>query len=112
MKSSAFSTFIHLRTFVLDFLYVLGYNMGEVIYMEINLDNLVPFENLLSDTDNVFQKVDNDGKVVLVKDNRPAYVIVKYVAEQESYMKEASGARSNYTLQEAMKSWKAGRRFC
>ena len=71
--------------------------------MEIKIDNIVSYEDLIGDAENVLRKVNDNGKIVLVKDNRPAYVIVKYSVDQEPYIKEASRERPRRTLQEAMK---------
>lgn len=73
--------------------------------MSINLETLIPYDRILNSPDDVFDLVDKHGQVVLLKENAPAYVIIKSEAampllksnEQKLVMK------SKHTLQEAMK---------
>lgn len=71
--------------------------------MEIKLDSLVPFDRIKIDADSVFQTVEKNGKVVLLKDNQPVYIILKYEANMGSIEQEANIETPKYTLQEAMK---------
>jgi antitoxin Phd len=71
--------------------------------MEINLENLIPFEILKSDLDTALKVVDEKGQIVILKDNQPTYIITRYKAGSslpETYTQRKS---STYTLQEAMK---------
>jgi antitoxin Phd len=69
--------------------------------MDIKIDSLIPFETLKTDLDHVFSVVEKNGKVLLLKDNLPAYIILKY----GSYPVEAdySSEEENLTLHEAMR---------
>lgn len=69
--------------------------------MEVKLDSLIPFEQITSDADSVFQTVERNGKVVLLKDNQPVYIILKYEPAMGSV--EMNTETPKYTLQEAMK---------
>ena len=71
--------------------------------MEININNLVPIEKVKTDIDSIFEMVDTDGKAVLVKDNKPAYVIVKFFTDKDEFLDKVSGKRPKHTLQEAMR---------
>ena len=70
--------------------------------MEIKIDSLIPFDTLRTDLEHVFSVVEKNGKVVLLKDNKPVYIILKY----ETQAIEANtipDKQINYTLQDAMK---------
>jgi antitoxin Phd len=71
--------------------------------MEIKLDSLIPYEKIITDANSVFEIVEKNGKVVLLKDNQPVYVIAKIDASLDSIEKPADVKSSKYTLQEAMK---------
>lgn len=70
--------------------------------MEININGLVPIEKALNETKSVFNTVDDMGKVVILKDNKPVYILIKYDENVETENKDAV-VTSNYTLHEAMK---------
>jgi antitoxin Phd len=70
--------------------------------MEININSLISIEKALNNTDDVFRIVDDMGKVIILKDNKPAYILSKY--EESTEINNNKSARSSaYTLQEAMK---------
>ena len=71
--------------------------------MEVKLDSLMPFEKIINDADFVFELVEKNGKVVLLKDNQPVYIIMKFDATLGLVEKENKIEASKYTLQEAMK---------
>ncbi len=71
--------------------------------MNIKLDSLIPFEKIKTDTDNVFDIVDRNGKVVLLKNDMPMYIIYKYESNLNLFESNISDNSVNYTLQEAMK---------
>lgn len=71
--------------------------------MEIKLDSLVPYNKIKKDADSVFQTVEKNGKVILLKDNQPVYIILKYDANMGSIEQEVNMDTPKYTLQEAMK---------
>ena len=71
--------------------------------MKISLDSLVPFEKLETDTQYVLRVVESKGHAVLLKDNQPTYIIVKYSEDLDLPEKTSSIRRSEYTLQEAMR---------
>ncbi len=66
--------------------------------MDISIESLIPFDIVRADADYVFSVVEKNGKAVLLKDNKPFYIIVKYEAASGMQMETA-----NYTLQEAMR---------
>ncbi|GAA0109234.1 hypothetical protein [Clostridium tertium] len=70
--------------------------------MEININSLVSIEKALNNVDGVFEIVDDVGKVIILKDNKPAYIISKYEESTEINSNKAT-ASGNHTLQEAMK---------
>ncbi|MDP3058040.1 MAG: hypothetical protein Q8N36_01055 [bacterium] len=71
--------------------------------MEVNIDGLIPYERIATDVDAVFRAVDRNGKVVLLRDNQPAYIILKYdpniVISEPLFLRPTA----NYTLHEAMR---------
>ncbi len=71
--------------------------------MDIRIDSLIPFDSLKNNIDHVFSVVEKNGKVVLLKDNKPAYIVLKYdensLADTETGMQQMP----NYTLHEAMR---------
>ena len=69
--------------------------------MDIKIDSLIPFDTLQTDLEHVFSVVEKNGKVILLKDNKPAYIILKHV----SYVVDANitSESENLTLHEAMK---------
>ncbi|MDD3704565.1 MAG: hypothetical protein PHC45_00650 [Clostridiaceae bacterium] len=71
--------------------------------MEVKLDCLIPYEKAISDADSVFRAVENNDKVVLIKDNQPVYIIFKYDAVK-GFVEETINAYSyRNTLHEAMR---------
>lgn len=68
--------------------------------MEIRIDSLIPFDTLRTDLDNVFSIVEKNGKVILLKDNKPSYIILKH----DSHITDENTASEvdNLTLHEAM----------
>lgn len=70
--------------------------------MEINVKSLVSIENAISSTKDVFEIVDDIGEVIVLKDNKPAYILLKYDENAEKNINNLS-QKSNITLQEAMK---------
>ncbi len=71
--------------------------------MEISIDSLFPFEKALSETKEVFDLVDKNGKVVLLKENRPVYIIMKYEESSQPVLAKHI-PQKNKTLQEAMQA--------
>ena len=70
--------------------------------MDIKIDSLIPFDTLRTDLEHVFSVVEKNGKVVLLKDNKPAYILMKYDT-QAIEVDTVPDKLINYTLQEAMK---------
>ena len=48
--------------------------------MDIKIDSLIPYDSLKTNIEHVFSIVDKNGKVVLLKDNKPAYIVLKSVS--------------------------------
>ena len=71
--------------------------------MDIRIDSLIPFDSLKTNIDHVFSVVDKNGKAVLLKDNKPAYIVLKYDENNLTDTEIGMNERPNYTLQEAMK---------
>jgi antitoxin Phd len=70
--------------------------------MDVKIESLIPFDSLRTDLEHVFSVVEKNGKVVLLKDNKPAYIVLKYDAEG-IVAENITEKHANYTLQEAMK---------
>lgn len=71
--------------------------------MDIKIDSLISYDTLETDLDHVFSITEKNGKVILLKDDKPVYVIIKYDEFKEMELKKDSNKASNYTLHEAMK---------
>ncbi|MDD3870381.1 MAG: hypothetical protein PHN58_08075 [Candidatus Cloacimonetes bacterium] len=71
--------------------------------MDIRIDSLIPFDSLKTNIDHVFSVVEKNGKAVLLKDNKPAYIVLKY--DENSLADTGIGTQEmpNYTLHEAMR---------
>ena len=70
--------------------------------MDIRIDSLISFDTLRTDLEHVFSVVEKNGKVVLLKDNKPAYILMKYDT-QAIEVDTVPDKQINYTLQDAMK---------
>lgn len=70
--------------------------------MEISINSLVPIEKAMNEAETVFKTVDEIGKVIILKDNKPAYILLKYEENIEMPV-SAPAAKTTYTLQEAMR---------
>lgn len=70
--------------------------------MHVKIDSLIPFDSLRTDLERVFSVVEKNGKVVLLKDNKPPYIVPKYDTEGID-VENISDKHVNYTLQEGMK---------
>jgi len=71
--------------------------------MDIRIDSLIPFDSLKTNIDHVFSVVDKNGKVVLLKDNKPVYIVLKYDENNLTDVGISMSEMPNYTLQEAMR---------
>ena len=73
------------------------------LIVDIKIDSLIPYDSLKTNIDHVFSVVDKNGKVVLLKDNKPAYIVLKY--DENNLTDTGIGMQEmpNYTLHEAMK---------
>ena len=70
--------------------------------MDVKIDSLIPFDTLRTDLEHVFSVVEKNGKVVLLKDNKPVYIVLKYDAEGID-VENIPDKHANYTLHEAMR---------
>lgn len=70
--------------------------------MEININSLVSIEKAMNEAEAVFKTVDDIGKVIILKDNKPAYILLKY-EESTEVLVSAPTDKATHTLQEAMK---------
>ncbi len=71
--------------------------------MDIRIDSLIPFDSLKTNIDYVFSVVDKNGKVVLLKDNKPVYIVLKYDENNLTDVGISMSEMPNYTLHEAMR---------
>ncbi|WP_066640406.1 hypothetical protein [Desulfolucanica intricata] len=71
--------------------------------MDIRIDSLIPFNSLKTNIDHVFSVVDKNGKVVLLKDNKPAYIVLKYDENNLTDTEIGMNEMPYYTLHEAMR---------
>ncbi len=73
------------------------------LIVDIKIDSLIPFDSLKTNIDHVFSVVDKNGKVVLLKDNKPVYIVLKY--DENNLADAGIGMQEmpNYTLHEAMR---------
>lgn len=55
--------------------------------MEIKIESLIPYENIKKSPDAVFKLVEKNNTVVILKNNQPAYLIIKYEAGAEKVEK-------------------------
>ena len=97
-----FYTFVRI---IVDICSKVWYPLVEVREMEIIIETLIPFERIKKEPNDVFKIVDTYGQAILLKDNAPAYIIMK---PQESAIVSQEQAKSlpmssAYTLQEAMR---------
>lgn len=68
--------------------------------MDIRIDSLIPFDTLRTDLDHVFSIVEKNGKVILLKDNKPSYIILKH--DRHVTHENITSEVDNLTLHEAM----------
>jgi antitoxin Phd len=71
--------------------------------MDIRIDSLIPFDSLKTNIDHVFSVVDKNGKAVLLKDNKPAYIVLKYDENNLTDTEIGMNEMPYYTLHEAMR---------
>ncbi len=71
--------------------------------MEVSLESLISYEKLKTDIDDVFQVVEKNGKVVILKDNEPLYILLKYDPKAGPIEKILALSTPKLTLQKAMK---------
>lgn len=69
--------------------------------MEFNINSLVSIQEALNNVDGVFEIVDDIGKVIILKDNKPTYIITKY--EELVEISNKPVVNGAFTLQEVMK---------
>lgn len=70
--------------------------------MEININDLVTVEKVLNNSSEIFQIVDAIGKVIILKDNKTAYIMSKCEESAEINTNKIV-ENGTYTLQEVMK---------
>ncbi len=71
--------------------------------MEVSLESLMSYEKLKTDLDEVFEVVEKNGKVVILKDNEPVYILLNYDRNSGPIEKILGPSTPKLTLQEAMK---------
>lgn len=69
----------------------------------MSLESLISYEKLNTELDNVFKIVEEKGKVVILKDNEPMYILLKYDQNLGPIEKILGSSIPKRTLQEAMK---------
>ncbi len=70
--------------------------------MNINLDALVSYEKVKSDIEEVLNIVEKQGNAIIVRDDKPAYIISKFSKSAELALPVENKDTDNYKLQEAM----------
>ena len=73
------------------------------LIVDIKIDSLIPYDSLKTNIDHVFSVVDKNGKVVLLKNNKPAYIVLKYDENNLTDTEIGMNEMPYYTLHEAMK---------
>ena len=68
--------------------------------MEISINSLVSIEKAINEAEAVFKTVDEIGKVIVLKDNKPCYILLKYEENGEVPISVPT-PKATYTLQEA-----------
>jgi len=68
--------------------------------LDVKIDSLVPYHVLQTDPERVFATVEKNGIAVLLKDNKPAYIVLKYKTHGD---KPVLPGKRTLTLHEAMK---------
>lgn len=71
--------------------------------MDFSIESLIPFDEMRNDLERVFTVVEKNGKVLLLKGDMPAYIIIKYDATKQEHASGFSARLPNHTLQEAMR---------
>ena len=71
--------------------------------MDIRIDSLIPFDSLKTNIDHVFSVVEKNGKVVLLKNNKPAYIVLKYDEYNLTDVGISMREMHNFTLHDAMR---------
>jgi len=71
--------------------------------MNVKIDSLIPFDSLQTDLNYVLSVVEKNRKVVLLKDNKPAYIVLKYDENHSTDTGIIMQKMPNYTLHEAMR---------
>jgi antitoxin Phd len=66
--------------------------------MKITIENLVAIEDLKENIDNILDMVETSGKAVILRKNRPAFIILPYITGAEF----AGIHIENYKLHDAM----------
>jgi antitoxin Phd len=70
--------------------------------MPMNLETLIPYDRIIETPNSVFDLVDQHNQVILLRNNAPAYIIMKAAGLKISDEHDRP-PKSNHTLQEAMK---------
>lgn len=70
--------------------------------MDIKLESLIPYDALQTNMEVVFSVVEKNGKAVLLRDNKPTYLIMKYGESHAGETGSAARDVPGHTLHEAM----------
>lgn len=72
--------------------------------MSINLETLIPYDRIIESPEDVFDLVDAHGQVVLLRNNTPAYIVMKADTAAENMKPDGcnQSKKADYTLQDAM----------
>jgi antitoxin Phd len=74
---------------------------GSVLMDNISIKMLVAVEQLIEQPEDTFDIVEKYGKAVILKNNKPSYVLTKY--EEDGSLGEKRVIAPNYKLHEAMR---------
>ena len=71
--------------------------------MLFDLNRVIPYEQLLNDTEAILHLVMEEGELIVFKDNKPAFVISEFSNVSKGVSYEVI-EKPDYTLQDAMKT--------
>ncbi|MPN58099.1 hypothetical protein SDC9_205800 [bioreactor metagenome] len=69
--------------------------------MNIKLENLIPFDMLIENPTKVFDLVESGEQVILLRDNKPSYILTKIIVDAENEGGQQTSQKI-LTLHEAM----------
>lgn len=71
--------------------------------MQVKLESIIPFDNLIKETEDVLKLIEKNGMVVLLKNNQPQYIIQKYENSMDVEIQGEHVHRQKMPLHKAMR---------